>query len=375
MTLRAWLAAVAAVAAIAALCGAAGPAAASPGILPAPQLIDLPAPTGEHSVGTQTVFLADPARGGRPVHVKAWYPTNALSGQHAMYLSENPVNDAAIAAALTAGLEGSASHGSSMFPRIHNKAAHSLLNAPVDTSMGKLPVILFAPAFGTPAYVYAGFAEDLASHGYIVVAMSITGEAIVNEVPGGLSFQSMGTTQPTFNHRLADYQFVLDQLGNLPGGVGKQVDLGRIGGGGHSWGSAASMEAAYGEPRIKAVASLDGTPGPGYLASSLETNRAMNYGLTQPVLRLQGGGTLSDPNKYQAKTWSMFQANAKGPLEEHIIPLAGHYYFADTCYTGAPAKLYDPMFCGWMEPEKIMETMATIRNFLLAFYNQHLKGW
>lgn len=356
------------------LLGSAAPASAATTLLPAP--------TGQYTIGEKTVFLADPARNNRQVQAQVWYPTAATSGTLAKYLSENASRDQTIALALTNGLEGrtcyvffgsvscfGASVANTMYPRINQRDTHAFVNAPIRTDLGKLPVVVLSPGFGVPSYLYAAVSENLASNGYIVVSTSVTGESIANEVSTGVARQTVtGVNQAAFDQRIADYRFVMNQLGNLPNGIGTQADLAKIGGGGHSWGGYTSMETAYSDPRLLALANLDGTPG--YPSNSAATNNAMNNGLQRPVLRLQGG-TSDNGSHVQDNTWAQYKTHPHGPLYQLNFAGAGHYFFSDACYTGYPARQSDPLYCG---VANVQLTMDSVRAYTLAFFNKHVKG-
>lgn len=341
----------------------------------------LPAPTGQYAVGEKTVFLADPARSNRQVQAQVWYPTSASSGTLARYISQNTARDQSISLALTNGIEGRSCYvffgpptcfgtpiANTMYPRINQRDTHAFVNAPIRTDLGKFPVIVLSPGFGVPSYLYAAASEDLASNGYIVVSTSVTNESIANEVSNGVATQNASVNQAAFNQRLADYRFVINQLGSLPGGIGAQADLTKIGGGGHSWGSYTAMEAAYSDPRLLALVSLDGTPG--WQPNSAATNMAMNNGLQKPVLRLQGG-TSDNGSNTQATTWGIYNTHPHGPLYQLNFVGAGHYFFTDACYTGMPAHQSNPLYCGTAD---VSLTMNAVRAYTLAFFDRHLKA-
>jgi dienelactone hydrolase len=335
----------------------------------------LPAPTGQYNIGERTVFLPDPARSNRQVQAQLWYPTSTTSGAVSRYLSQNATYDQNIALALTKGLEGKTCYAffgsvscmgvavaNTMYPRINQRDTHAFLNAPIRTDLGQLPVVLLSPGFGMPSYLYSAVSENLASHGYIVVSTSVTGESIANEVSNGVAKQTVtGSNQAAFNQRIADYRFMMNKLSTLPNGVGAQVDMTRIGGGGHSWGGYTAVETAYSDPRILAIANLDGTPG--WPANSAATNMAMNNGIPQPILRLQGAN--SDI------PWNTYASHPHGPLYQLVFANTGHTYFSDVCYTGIPTHQSNPLYCGNVDPNL---TMDAINTYTLAFFNKHVLG-
>jgi predicted dienelactone hydrolase len=362
------------VAAFALLLGVAAPASAATTVLPTP--------TGQYKVGEKTVFLVDATRSNRQVEAHVWYPTTATTGTLSRYLSQNATYDQTIALALNSGLDGrycylffgtvncfGAAPENTMYGRVNQRDTHAFVNAPIRTDLGQLPVVVLSPGFGIPSSLYSAVSEDLASNGYIVVSTSVTNEALANEVSNGVVQNSApNATQAAFNQRIADYKFTLGQISTLPGGIGAQADLTHIGGGGHSWGGYTALEAAYSDPRITAVASLDGTPG--WPTNTPATNMAMNNGVQKPVLRLQGG-TTDDGSHKQAITWGQYASHPHGPLYQLSFAGAGHYFFSDACYTGYPSRQADPLFCG---VANVQQTMDSVRAYTLAFFNKHLKG-
>lgn len=357
------------------LFGVVSPASATPTLLPIP--------TGQYAIGEKTVFLTDPARGNREVQAQVWYPTTATSGTLARYISQNASYDQTISLALTNSLEGRLCHelfgtpscvgtpvANTMYPRINQRDTHAFVNAPIRTDLGQLPVVVLSPGFGVPSYLYSAVSENLVSNGYIVVSTSVTNESSANEISTGVARQSSPiAAQAEFDRRIADYRFVMNQLGNLPSGIGAQADLTKIGGGGHSWGGYTGMETAYSDPRLLAVANLDGTPG--HPLNSPATNRAMNNGIPQPVLRLQGATNSPLNHAVQDLMWSQYATHPHGQLYQLLFAGAGHYFFTDACYTGFPARQSDPLYCG---AANVQLTMDAVRAYTLAFFDKHVKG-
>ncbi|MDX3227514.1 hypothetical protein [Streptomyces sp. ME19-01-6] len=105
---------------------------------------------------------------------------------------------------------------------------------------GPRPVVLHSPGVGEARSPRVPLAEEVASHGYVVVTIEHADDARAAEFP---------------QDRVADVRFVLDQLVSLAPGV---LDLSRIGLFGRSAGCPADLAALHDDPRIKAVADLDG---------------------------------------------------------------------------------------------------------------------
>lgn len=208
------------------------PSVAGPGVT-------LPAPTGAWAVGTDAVALADPARGGRRLMVTLWYPaTSARGWPLAVYASPR----------LTATLG---------LPPVR---VHARNRAPARRA--RLPVVLFSPGFEQPRVLYQALAEDLASHGYLVIGVDHTGEAPV-EFPNGdiqlpSDYSSVAAASAT---RLADMRLVLHRLilQRLSGiSNGPRPDSGRIAVVGHSLGGSSAAAVMRAEPRVGVGVDIDG---------------------------------------------------------------------------------------------------------------------
>jgi dienelactone hydrolase len=113
-------------------------------------------------------------------------------------------------------------------------------------------------------------AEDLASHGYVVVAIDHTYETYAIQFPDGRIAtcatcaidDDPGTFFPKlFRVHAADVSFVLNELtGAHPAWSGSRlIDASRIGMAGHSAGGAAALSAMLADSRIDAGIDMDGT--------------------------------------------------------------------------------------------------------------------
>ena len=127
---------------------------------------------------------------------------------------------------------------------------------------GGWPVVLFSPGFGVERELYTGLVEDLASHGYVVVAIDHPHDAGIVEFPDGhvvIPASQMDITR-ALTVRVADTRFVLTELARLArsGVFAGRLDLGRIGMFGHSLGGAAAASTMLVDRRLRAGADLDG---------------------------------------------------------------------------------------------------------------------
>jgi predicted dienelactone hydrolase len=169
---------------------------------------------------------------------------------------------------------------------------HATASPPVSAARPTWPVLVFLPGWGSPREDYSGLCADLASRGYVVVALSHPYESAVSvladgRVVGTASAASVfGANMADMTPiRAADSRFVLDQLGRLaqvePGSplVG-HLDVQHTGIVGHSMGGAAAAQVVAEDPRFRVGVNLDGT---------LPTALVDTWHLSVPFLWLQSG--------------------------------------------------------------------------------------
>jgi Platelet-activating factor acetylhydrolase, isoform II len=232
----------------------------------------LPEPTGPHPVGRTSYDWTDPNRSEmyavdpadrRELVVWIWYPTEPGAGDRAPYLPPPWAPAVAFLGLEVAGIR-----------------AHSVENAPAAESPLRFPVLVLSPS-GFPPLLLAALAEELASHGYVVVGVNHTYESAVSvfadgrvvpmnptAVAGALGPQT-GSPDDVFAaragvcvHKAADVAFVADQIAGLDadatGPFGGRLDLDRLGALGHSFGGNAALEWCRADARCRAAVNLDG---------------------------------------------------------------------------------------------------------------------
>jgi len=235
--------------------------------LPVPRL---PAPTGPYAVGSHTYRWVDQARDEaatpdpadrRNVVVQAWYPAAPGAAGHSTYIDGLGRLPPAVSLLPSFLLRH--------FDRIDTHAAP---DGPL-AGRGAWPVVLFLPGYGAPRAAYSGLVADLASRGYVVLAIDHPYEGAVAELADG----RIATTVERFlpgdpgrirfmqgraDVRIADVQFVLDQLarpGVLQPPLAGRLDLDHVAIVGHSFGGATAGLAMDRDDRFKAAANIDGT--------------------------------------------------------------------------------------------------------------------
>ncbi|MCE6996967.1 S9 family peptidase [Saccharothrix sp. S26] len=379
------------VAAIAAL-GSAAPAAAGTGVP-----ITMPEPSGHHAVGTVDLHLVDrrpdPWRPAdrREVMVTVTYPAHRSDAARAPWMSSGVAAAVDVEAAKPEQLgvpSGSVDWGSAR--------RHARTGAPV---LGRWPVVLFSPGFGSPRELNAGITDDLAGRGYVVVSLSHTHESLAVEFPGGrVVLPSVDPGDPALvttalEARVADTRFVLDELERvarghnpdaegdpLPRGLGRALDLSRVGVFGHSYGGFTAGEAMVRDRRFDAGINVDGA-----MAHGTGPGEVVTRGLDRPFMLV--GADFLDPatgtwTEHSHRTpefdptWAQFWSNQRGWKRDLHFDRGTHYGFTDLQFAV-------PQMGGVITPDKRREVVGEIdatrslaaqHDYFAAFFDLHLKG-
>ncbi|WP_246430236.1 alpha/beta hydrolase family protein [Streptomyces rectiverticillatus] len=365
----------------------------------------LPAPTGPYRTGVTTLYLVDRSRPdpwepGIPVReamATVFYPARTVRGF--------PVaRQMSAGAAESFGLGGRRVH-----PELPEAGAdwsatmtHSHTGAPAQASRRR-PVLLYSPGGGDPRTMGTALAEELASHGYVVVTVDHPGDAGEVEFPCALTGRE--TVRPTVlrddprNHpelfrtlidtRIADTRFVLDRLAEvaagrnpdaagraLPEHLGRALDLRRVGVYGHSAGGTTAAETMYEDRRIGAAVNLEG-----YLDRAPETpGRAgelypvARHGSDRPLLLL---GTDGFPGRQELEaSWRAVLARSGGRARRRQLDGAAHGVFTDYAALAPQLQAAGLMtaagrasLTGPAGPE---QSVPAVRRHVLSFFARHL---
>jgi len=287
----------------------------------------LPGPTGRAAVGTDVVEIVDHARHGRRLLLTRWYPaaSGARGRPHAAYTS--PLRTA-------------------LFP---SARVHARSNA--RARGGRLPVVLFSPGGGTPRDIYQSLAEDLASHGYLVLAVDHTGETPVQFPDGHVEGRSVPAKNPIATNaatRLADMRLILRRLNKIA--PGPRGDRRRIAAIGHSLGGSTAAALMRAEPTVRAGVDMDGSIfGP-----------ASRLGVSRPFMVMFGGEGGLDPSIRG------LLEHSRGPRLALRIAGLVHFSFSDLPVS-APASIGAPK-------KPSVRDIAVQRAYLRAFLDRFLLG-
>ncbi|MFF7698237.1 alpha/beta hydrolase [Streptomyces lydicus] len=322
----------------------------------------LPAPTGPHPLGVTTLYLVDRSRrdpwdAGIPVRelmVTVFYPARGVRGLPvAPQMTER-------AAAAFAGIDVRVHHLPAAGVDWAATLTHAHPGAPAQPV--RRPVLLYSPGGGDPRTLGTGLAEELASHGHVVVSVDHPGDAGEVDFPGTTPYRAdpVRTTvlrddprrdparfRTLIDTRIADLRFVRDQLAVLAAGgspdaagralpehLGRALDLRRVGLYGHSAGGTAVAEALYEDRRFAAAANLEGyldhppeRPGPGRAGELYPVAR---YGTDRPLLLLGSAEfTGARGRRELERSWSAMLAHPRGRTCRRQIDRAAHWVFTD----------------------------------------------
>lgn len=246
--------------------------------------VTLPAPTGPFAVGRDIEDWVDPVGVDtlapvpgtkRELLVWTWYP--AAAGQSAVVDDYLPVRlrpkvEPADRTNIWTLLTRSAT-------KVHG---HSLRDVAVSPQQHSYPVVVLRAGASAGVLNYSTLAEDLASHGYVVVGFDApyrTGSVVF---PDGRVMHRTTENNPEFcvlpdrvqTERcasrvmmawIADIRFVLDRLARLnasdtSGRFAGRLDMAHVGLLGHSFGGAVVAQFCHEDDRCKAGIDIDGAP-------------------------------------------------------------------------------------------------------------------
>ncbi|MDT0327045.1 alpha/beta hydrolase family protein [Nocardiopsis lambiniae] len=336
-----------------------------------------PVPSGPHPVGAVTAQWTDPDReetwtddpaDRRTVVARIWYPAApGADGERALYLGRDAREADIVAEGLAAGL----GMPGFVLEDASRARAHAVPDAP--PVAGRHPLVLFSPGLGGVRTQNTVWAEGLASHGYVVVAVDHPYDSAVVVLDDGTVVRGAltATGDPEEDDRLADEwtRIRADDLGLVltrlveeanadEGPLSGLVDPERVAMAGHSLGGAAALLAAAGDQRVDAVIDLDGLP-----------RLPRGASLSQPVLALVAAAGTGSPEgdvRYAVALDGVFAAST-APGHVLSVPGTAHLSFSDSPFLIPPfPSLVGSL--GRAEPARITEAAS------LAFLDATLKG-
>ncbi|CCH31537.1 hypothetical protein ABZ816_04565 [Actinosynnema sp. NPDC047251] len=348
----------------------------------------LPAPSGPYAVGTTSTHLVDRSRADpyvtdqpyRELMATVTYPARG-GGPPAPWLTPGWVEHAET---VMQGLMGDLPPG-----LVDWAGARSYSRFDAHPLPG--PVVLVTLGHWFSLGAVRTVMEDLASHGYVVVATDPTYETPVRFpdrlVPvhdAALPPPGAEVTSPAFfayvrtiyRSRVADARFALDALGAAPGlpePLRRSLRTGPVGvvGGGTGAGLAA-LQLAHDDPRVAAAAVGDSAVGWPTPDGTAPITTVVEDGLDGPVLAVLPGAVDRDP------LWDRQWTGLRGWRRELEVREGGHAWLTDLQTVlpqvvrglDLPTDHFAPAL-GTADPASVL---AARRTYLRAFFDLHLRG-
>jgi predicted dienelactone hydrolase len=328
---------------------------------------DLPKPTGSLAVGRASRIWIDSSRPEvstsnpddfRNVPVTIWYPAQAGTETLAPYfpgldrVAQNLAASGEVAPLEVLGLR---------FIKSHERR-----DAPIANNAINYPIVIFSPGNGTNIEFYAAIADELASHGYIVVginhpydvaAVALQDGSVAQFAPGPIEIQAREAwVAGRVAVRTADVLFTLQVLRALNTGDDRlfagRLDLTRVAVMGHSLGGITAAQACHANPEFLSCLNLDGLQRGGPFSTSNDPAPP-----NQPFMMITKEAQL--PPNFIA----LFKAIPSGSYRV-VIHDAQHDSFTD-------GPLLIPSLLP--VPNEADQILSLTRSYTLAFFDQTLK--
>ncbi|MCF7925975.1 MAG: hypothetical protein K9L74_00160 [Candidatus Izimaplasma sp.] len=263
---------------------------------------ELPTPTGDYLIGTESFVIEDETRyeqygdnplAHRKIKIQVWYPAETIEGyEKAPWLEDGKP----VARAL------SRDFGLPFFALDHTAdiLSNSYVNAPISTTLEKYPVIVISHGWRGFKNLHTDFAEELSSHGYIVIGIDHTYGSVATVFEDEIAYlneEALPDRETTSNfleyaNELVttyseDIMTTIDYLEDInqttsTSRFSEKLDLESIGLVGHSTGGGGGTKAVLNDDRIDAVFGLDSWVEP-------ITEPTLRQGITIPAVFLRSG--------------------------------------------------------------------------------------
>ena len=338
-------------------------------------LFNLPRPTGSYLVGTTgPLNWTDTSRAltgeentsdaRRELVVQVWYPVGSSwrEGEKAMYARRSELG----------------------FARRYESLirTNSILDAPIADAGAPFPVLLFGHRWAGSRTQDTFLIEELASHGYVVVAidhplnaarMLLSDGGVVQsdrtDALSNLAAKSAPQVEAKWAKELAiwtaDDQFVLNQLQpDKLRAFDSKLDFSRVGAFGHSFGGASSMALLGVDPRVKCAVNLDGW-----------VFQGLDHRTAQPILNIYEGA--SDVRRPETGVEGALDSFDNTAVDGSLARFGGlRAYVAGTQHLDfTDQTLLSPLqritFTGPIAGERIR---TITRGLVLGFFDRELKG-
>jgi len=351
---------------------------------------DLPAPTGIFHVGTSIVHLVDKSRNDtikprqdrfRELMIQFWYPTDQTRvTRPAPYLPDERILQVLIQSQYNGQTK-------EVIESLADVKTHGSLNAPISRKHFNYPTLILSPGLGEPRSNYTSFAEELASQGYIIVA--------IDHPYGGFTVLPDGRVLTTaddprggtpegaealMSEWSADASYALDVLlskDRAPSdarAITQHIDAGSIGMFGHSLGGAAALETCRRDKRLRACADLDGAP----------FGKVKAVGVTKPTLVMRSGPVYSDADLAKRgrtrEQWEKMQQQGRAMWASIAPKSAGIPYYnfsvlgtGHMSYSDSPFTMPDTITRFGGKITDFKRAYKIISSYVVDFFGVYLK--
>lgn len=265
---------------------------------------------------------------------------------------------------------------------------HSLRGARVAPGKGSYAVAIFRAGASSGVLNYSSLAEDLASHGFVVVGFDApwrTGRVVFPDgrvmdrteannpetcvVPDGAQMDRCASR--VIAAWTGDIAFALEQLGRLnadsSGTFTGRLDLNRLGVVGHSFGGATAAQFCHDDPRCKAGIDIDGAP----------HGTVVQDGIRQPFMFLlsdHGYETDSVSGQIEADIASIYDRQPPASRLRVAIRGAFHYTFSDDGAVMKSSVLRGLLRVTGRLRINTQRQLAVTSYCIRTFFDAHLKG-
>lgn len=352
-----------------------------PVVLPVPSIAD---PSGPFPVGTRSIVLTDASRKElysgrdepRKFMIQVWYPTNDSPSNdvHAPWVNGASVFAPAIAENLDLP--------SFFLDHLALSKSPAFQDAMLAPPNAPYPIIVFSHGWSGFSAQNTAQMVELASHGYVVVAMQHTYGAVVTifpdgevapENPNALPAEET-TPEPYYtdaarrlvNQWSGDISFTLDYLSKQNTDSSSlfysALNLNLVGVFGHSTGGGAAVQFCGVDPRCVAGLAEDAFMTP--VSQDVQEN-----GLKQPFLFLFSQEWRDRTGSRNNKLFDAFLPHVAQSFGVSTILGTKHYDFSDL-------PLLSPLApqLGLKGPINGKRVVSIINDYLIAYFDQELKG-
>ncbi|MFJ8825061.1 alpha/beta hydrolase family protein [Streptomyces sp. NPDC102467] len=349
----------------------------------------LPAPTGPFSVGTRALHLVDRSRRDpwtagpvRELMVDVRYPARSVTGYR---------RAAQMTAREAAGFDGLNNFEGLPAGRVDWAATRTFAHARAPLDRGAPhPVVLYSPGVLDPRTLGTTLTDELASWGYVVIAIDHPYDVSAVEFPDGrvvtsrlpqefTAAQQEGSAavtallKKTSAVRFGDLRFVVDTVTRAFGDG--RLDRAPIGAFGQSAGGFAAVQALHDDRRITAAADLDGVLA--YVQDDHDEGHFSTVsaqGTDRPVLLMGSDGN----DRTNVPSWRELWRHSTGWRRDLTLKGSQHATYTDAATLlpqiagrlGLPAET----LTGWVGTVPTARAVAAQRAYLTAFFDRHLRG-